>query len=138
MKPQGQTAVSRYLVWVFLQGAVFLSAVAGQNFWEDLDGYGWFTPVAVLLLCWVGFVLARNLIRLWRAPANEARRSHLLPLFLTGALFVLFSSGPLLESDRWSTKPVGAAWLAVGANLLALGGREILRLRAQRRISTTV
>ncbi|HSX69056.1 hypothetical protein [Nocardioides sp.] len=123
---------------MFLQGALFMSAVAGQSTIADFSFYSWpFKTLQVALFLWVAFVLVRNLVRLWRAPAAEARRAHRLPLFLVGAAFLLFASGPLIEGRHLSTKPLGVIWLLVGLNLIALGVREVLRLRRVRTTTIT-
>lgn len=126
-----ETAVARHLVWIFLQGAVFLPVGVGQSFWENVTAHGSIDVLGGILAVWIAFLIVRNLLRLWRAPASEARRTHCLPLFAVGVAFALLSSGPLMESARLSTKPLGGAWLLIASALLVIAGREVLRLRAR-------
>lgn len=86
----------------------------------------------LLLVALIGFLVVRNLARLWRAAASEASTGTVVALTVVGALFLVLSLGPLLESDRWSTRPLGIATALIGAALLALGARDALRLRARR------
>lgn len=129
------TAVSKHLVWVFLQGVPFMSVAAGPSVIEGLvrpERPWWpILGVSALLFLCVTYALVRNLVRLWRAPASEARPSHRLALIAVGVVFVVLASGPLVEGRQFSTKPLGFIWLVVGLNVIALGIREILRLRGR-------
>lgn len=105
----------------------------GQGGLEELPQ----APVGVwllqaLLAAVVGFFIVRNLVRLWRAPAIEASNWTVIPLLVVGGLFLLFSSGPLIESEKLSTKPMGLAVLIIGVILVSLSLRGALRLRAHR------
>lgn len=136
MTPAPGSAVSRHLHWVFLQGFLFSGAVLGPLVVEDFRQMS--VPMQafqVLLAAWLLFALGRNLVRLWRAPAAEDRRSHAIWLAVLGGLFLLASSGPLLESERWSRKPEGVMALLLGANLLALAVRQSVRLRGRQQRS---
>ena len=56
----------------------------------------------------------------------------MIPLLFVGVLFVLLSSGPLVEGERNSTKPLGLAMLIIGVLLVFMGLREALRIRSRR------
>jgi hypothetical protein len=121
-------------VWVFLQTWVFAPVVLGQQVFEDLVHAPWYGFLfSAVLVAWLSFALVRNLWRLWRAPVDEASKWHVAPLLAVGLLSCLLSSGPLLEGERASTKPVGLVAAVIGINVTALAVREVLRLwRANR------
>ena len=100
---------------------------------EDWADAGWgYRLVDVLLIEVTGFLVIRNLDRLWRAPADDAGAAGVDSLVLVAALFMAVSKGPVLEGDGWSTKPLGVALALVGAALLTLGLRDVFRLRTLR------
>lgn len=132
MARQQGTAVSRHLPWVLLQGGLFLPGVAGTVVGAAADGARWDRwAIPVFLTLWLGYCLARNLVLMWRAPASETRSWHLVPLFAIGLLLALVAAGPLLDGGGGvaDDRPKGAAVLLVASSVLALGVREVLRLR---------
>lgn len=127
------TAVGQHLVWLVVQTLLLLPMVLGQGVLEELSA----APVGIwllqtLLAALVGILLVRNVVRLWRAPSTEAGAWTMIPLLFVGVLFVLLSSGPLVEGERISTKPLGLAMLIIGVLLVFLGLREALRIRSRR------
>lgn len=133
-RPRFPRPMSENLFWANIQGFLFVSGVWSQTSFEGLTDFPWYwIALEVFLMAWVAYAIVRNLIRLWQTPTAEATPWHLLPLLLFGALFTLMSIGPLLNSERMSTKPSGAIWLILRANLLALAAREVWRVRSQRR-----
>lgn len=88
--------------------------------------------LATLLAAVIGTSIVRNLVRLWRAPSAEAGAWTAIPLLSVGVLFLLLSSGPLLEGQSTSTKPLGLGLLVIGAVLVLLGLRDALRIRSRR------
>jgi hypothetical protein len=84
----------------------------------------------------IGYFIARNLIRLWLAPPAEASRLTVTLQLVIGGVLLLASAGPLLESHRYSTKPMGVALLLVGAVLALLGQRDVARIRARRSVTS--
>lgn len=128
------TAVGRHLGWFVVQVCFLVPVALGQGTFQELP----YEPVGFLALeaalaAVIGFFLVRNMVRLWRSPAPEASNSAAAALMIPGALFLLFSSGPLVASDRLSSKPLGAAYLVCGGFLSLLAGREALRVRSRRR-----
>jgi uncharacterized membrane protein len=127
------TAVGRHLVWLVVQTLLLLPMVLGQGVLEELSAM----PIGIwllqiLLAAFVGIFLVRNAVRLWRAPSAEAGAWTTIPLLSVGVLFVLLSSGPLVEGERISTKPLGLALLIIGVFLVFLGLRDALRIRSRR------
>jgi hypothetical protein len=130
MKPTDQSAVGRYLTPLTIQAMLLLPMAFGQLTVEGWAYDSWlFRAVNTLIIGVVAFFVARNLVRLWRAPAGEACRKGVVAQTLVGVLLLLVSAGPLLESDRWSTKPLGTATALVGTALLARGVRDAFRMR---------
>ena len=133
MNQSRPTAVGRHLVWLVVQTLLLLPMVLGQGVLEELSA----APVGIwllqtLLAALVLILLVRNVVRLWRAPSTEAGAWTMIPLLLVGVLFVFVSSGPLVEGERISTKPLGLAVLIIGVLLVFLGLREALRIRSRR------
>lgn len=107
--------------------------VLGQGVLEELSA----APAGIWLLqtvlaALVGIFMVRNIVRLWRAPSAEAGAWTTIPLLFFGVLFVLMSSGPLVEGERISTKPLSLALLIIGVILMFLGLRDALRIRSRR------
>lgn len=127
------TAVGRHLAWLAVQSLLLMPMVLGQGVLEELSAM----PVgiwllATLLAAVIGTSIVRNLVRLWRAPSAEAGAWTAIPLLSVGVLFLLLSSGPLLEGQSTSTKPLGLGLLVIGAVLVLLGLRDALRIRSRR------
>jgi hypothetical protein len=130
VKLSGATAVGRNLVWVFLLAFLFVPMTLSQGTFENWTYDPWPARLfEVVIAGVVAFLAIRYLARLFRAPRNEASRESVLLQFGAGLLLALLSTGPLLESNRWSTKPEGAVTALIGAALLALGLRDAFRLR---------
>lgn len=132
MADHGGTAISRHLPWVLLQGGLFLPGVAGLVVDDVAEGGRWDRwAFAAFLALWLCCCLVRNLVLMWRAPASETRSWHLVPLFAIGLLLALLAAGPLLDGARGvaDDRPKGVAVLLVALSVLALGVREVLRLR---------
>ena len=86
MKGTHPTAIGRHLVWLVLQSWVLLPMCLGQLMVEDWADAGWgYRLVDVLLIEVTGFLVIRNLDRLWRAPADEAGVAGVVALVLVGA-----------------------------------------------------
>jgi hypothetical protein len=126
--------VGRQLGWLVVQVWVLVPVVLGQTSIQELphDPVGVWVLEASLAVV-ISFFVIRSLVRLWRVPAGEASGSAVTALAILGTLYLLFSSGPLLASERWSTKPMGVAHLLVGGCLSVLAAREALRVRSRRR-----
>ncbi len=123
------TAISICLPWVLLQGGLFLPAVVGMFGHRESEGapWGWWV-LSALLASWLGYCLVRNLALMWVAPVSETRRWHVAPLFVLGLLLALLASGLLLDGAP-NDRPKGGAVLIVALSVLALGVREVVRLR---------
>ncbi len=120
------------MVWLLVQTLLLMPMVLGQGALEELSA----APVGIwllqtLLAAVIGIYMVRNVVRLWRAPAAEAGAWTAIPLLIVGVLFLLMSSGPLIEGERILTKPMGLAVLIIGAILLFLALRDALRIRSR-------
>jgi hypothetical protein len=119
VRPPRPVSVGECLAWLVLQTLLLMPMVLGQGVVELLSA----SPLGVVL---------RNLVLLWRAPAHGASKGTATPMLAVGVLFMVMSSGPLLEGQRVSTKPMGVGVLFVGLTLVFLGVRDVLRVRARR------
>ena len=119
------------LMWLAIQGVAFWPAAAGAYVWEATGAGIFLGSFQVLIALVIGFLIARNLVRLWRDPSREPGRAYALAALVIGALLLVFCRGPLLDG-RLATVPLGAMWLLLGVNLLALAAREAFRLRTRR------
>ncbi|MDP3894509.1 hypothetical protein [Nocardioides sp.] len=131
MKSTQPTAVRRHLAWLLAQTLLLLPMAVGP-FYGMSEAHVGVWLLKALLSAVIGFIVVRNVVRLWRAPPAEAGAWTAIPQLIVGALFLLLSSGPLIESDRLSTKPLGLALLIIGASLVLLGLRDVLRIRSRR------
>lgn len=130
VKETHSTDAGRYLVWLVVQSWVLLPMGLGELTVESLPDAPWgYRLINAFLIAGGGFLVIRNLVRLWRAPAGESSRGTIIAMTLVGLLFTILSIGPLLESDHWSTKPLGVAFALIGAALLTVGIRDTFRLR---------
>jgi hypothetical protein len=129
-----ESAVSRYLPWVFLQGFLFVATTFPDAEWTD---YSWTAVFAVLLTGWVGFCLVRNVLRLFRAPTAEATTWTAIRLAACGSLFVLFALGPLLEARLLENRLLGFTWATLGVILLFLAARDVARRRSRVSVSAS-
>lgn len=136
MSRPSSTTVDRHLGWLAVQMVFLVPVAIGQQTIEEWAHEGVpFLLLDLLLAVVIGYFIVRNLIRLWLSPpAESSRRTAMLQLVVSGVL-VLLSTGPLLESHRYSTKPMGVAVLLVGALLAFLGLRDIARVRARRPVT---
>ena len=99
---------------------------------REYTAYPWIVRVAALVgTGWVTYSLARNTVRLWRAPAMEADAGTVVRLAAVGAWFLLVSSGPLLEGGA-SVKPPGVVAAFLAGNLWALAARDVTRIGRNR------
>jgi hypothetical protein len=133
VRPPRPVSVGECLAWLVLQTLLLMPMVLGQGVVELLSA----SPLGVVLLqgvlaVLIGSLMVRNLVLLWRAPAHGASKGTATPMLAVGVLFMVMSSGPLLEGQRVSTKPMGVGVLFVGLTLVFLGVRDVLRVRARR------
>jgi len=124
-----RSARSRYLLPLVLQ-----VCFAGGFVVRD-PGLSWWTVVlssaiAVVLLAYA----ARNVVRLWRAPAQEAGWRTVTAYGLVGLLLTLAGSGPAIEGSGWESGLTGLVVLLFGVALLALAAREGRRTAARHRV----
>ena len=132
VKGTHSTAAGRHLALVVVQSWVLVPMVLGQLTIESFPDAPWgFRLIDSFLIAGGGFLIVRNLVRLCRAPAGASPWTA-IALTLVGVLFTILSTGPLLESDRWSTKPLGVTFALIGAALLTLGVRDAFRMRSLR------
>ncbi len=137
MSRNGSTAVERHLGWLIFQAFFLVPFALGQMSVEEWAYES--LPLRLLdlaLALVIGFFVVRNLRRLWLAPAPEASRLTSALQLVVGGILLLISTGPLLESHRYSTKPMGVSLMLVGGILALLGLRDIARIRARQRVTT--
>ncbi|MGK2876484.1 MAG: hypothetical protein ACSLEW_12725 [Nocardioides sp.] len=126
MTRRARSTVGLHLGWVFIQGTLlmpmFLSGLG------DFANYGWpLQAVTAALALFVTYRLARNLVHLWEAPANQADAGSVARLAAVGAWFTLGASGPLFEGNA-QAKPLGVVAALLAVNLLALAARDLWRI----------
>ncbi|MFC7502235.1 hypothetical protein ACOACQ_11610 [Nocardioides sp. CPCC 206347] len=132
MARKRETAVSKHLMWLFVQAVFFGPAVFGASTWREAKYSSWgYWAFSIFLAVWLSYCIVRNVVLMWRAPMSEARKSHVAPLFAVGLLLALLGSGPLLEGSA-AAKPSGLVLVVVALFALALGVREVVRLRVSR------
>lgn len=132
MARKRETAVGKHLVWVFVQAVIFGPAVFGASTWREAKYSPWgYWAFSIFLAVWLTYCIVRNIVLMWRAPMSEARKSHVAPLFAVGLVLALFGSGPLLEGSA-AAKPSGLVLVVIALFMLALGVREVTRLRGSR------
>lgn len=127
-----ETAVGKHLAWVFVQAVIFNPAVFGASTWREATYSLWgYWAFSIFLAVWLTYCIVRNVVLMWRAPVSEARKSHIAPLFAVALVLALLGSGPLLEGPA-GAKPSGLVLVVLALFVLALGVREVTRLRGSR------
>jgi len=129
-----ESATSRYLPSVLLQGLLFMAMTFPDAEWAVSS---WTVGLTVLLLGWVGYSLVGNIVRLFRAPPAEATTWTAIRLAACGVLFVLVALGPLLEARLLGDRLLGFTWATLGAILLFLAARDVARRRNRPTVSTS-
>ena len=135
MSRSSSSTVERHVGWLAVQVMILLPIAIGQLTIKEWAH----EPLPLLLLDLVlavviGYFVVRNVIRLWRSPPTEASRLTATLQLIFGGVLLLVSTGPLLESHSYSTKPMGVALLLVGGLLAFLGLRDVARFRSRRSV----
>jgi len=137
MSHSSPTAVDRHLGWLTVQALLLVPFAIGQLTIEEWAHEG--VPLRLLdvvVALVIGYFVVKNLRRLWLSEPTEASRRTSTLQLVVGGFLLLLSTGPLLESDMDSTRPQGVALLLIGATVVSLGVRDIVRMRKRRRLMT--
>lgn len=136
--PRQPSDPQRHLVWLFIQGFVFMPLVVAP-FWSNEPIW---IPGLVLnftLACWLTYALARNLIGLWRLPESQTTRGILIGLALVAMLFALSSArwfyaatNEVVAMDEGKHVPLALTSTALAVAVWVLAIRSVARAISRR------
>lgn len=136
--PRQPSDPQRRLVWLFIQGFVFMPLAMGP-FWSNEPIWIPGLVLNIALTGWLTYAMARNLIDLWRLRDTLVTRGILIGLALVSMAFALSSArwfsaanNEVVASDEGKHIPLAVASAAVAVAMLVLAIRSVARAISRR------